>query len=90
VRKLEVYLHSFLTYALEISDVIPSRKYLRNLKQFIIETVRQRFMVLRWVRQWSYFTSGFTSHNISCHPAAPLAQTVIQFFVTIHFAEDIR
>jgi len=86
MRKLEVYLHSFLMSALESSDVISCRKYLRNLRQFFIETVRQNLMVLRWVRQWSYFTSGFTTHNISCHPAAPLVQRVIQFFVTTHFA----
>jgi len=47
LRKLEVYPHSFLTSALESSDVISCRKYLRNLKQFIIETVRQSLMDLR-------------------------------------------
>jgi len=38
VRKLEVYIHSFLTYALDRIDVILCRKYLRNLKEHLIET----------------------------------------------------
>ena len=41
VLKLEVYLHAFQTSAQDRSDVISSNKYLRNLKPFITEIVRQ-------------------------------------------------
>ena len=88
--KLEVYLHAFQTSAQDRSDVISCNKYLRNIKPFITGIVRQWLMDWHWVRQWSVFISGFTSHTISRHPATPLAQTLKQFFITTHFAEDIR
>jgi len=33
--------------------------------------------------------SCFTSHTIFYHPAARLAQILIQFFITTHFSERI-
>ena len=82
LRQLAACLHAFLTSALDRNDVISWSKYLRNLKQYIIESVRQWLMDWLWVRQWSEFISGFTSHTISCHPATPSVQTVIQSFIT--------
>jgi len=90
VLKLEVYLHAFQTSAQDRSDVISCNKYLRNIKPFITGIVRQWLMDWHWVRQWSVFISGFTSHTISCLPATLLAQTLIQFFITTLKAEDIR
>ena len=87
---MEVYLHSFLTSALDRSDVISWSKYFRNLKQFVIESVRQRLMDWLWIRQWSDFISGIASHTLSSYPATPSAQTVIHSFITIHFIECIR
>ena len=89
LRQLAVCLHAFLTSALDRNDVIFWSKYLRNLKQYIIESVRQWLMDWLWVRQWSEFISGFTSHTISCHPATQSAQTVMQPFITTHVPEDI-